>query len=57
MNKIFAFDQINAFTCYNCDKTDYIIRNYQASKKMNLNNCAKEMKKNVLDQDQKSSKK
>jgi hypothetical protein len=53
MSRSLAFDQVNAFICYNCDKADHMIRNCQASRKMNLNNFVRKIEKNVLDQDQK----
>ncbi len=51
MNEFFVFDQVNAFICYNYDKVDHITRNFQVSRKMNLNNLMRKIKKNVLDQD------
>ncbi len=57
MNQDFAFDQVNAFICYNCDKADHMTRNCQVSRKMNLNSFVREIKKNVLDQDQESKEK
>ncbi len=56
ISRFFAFDQVNAFICYNCDKADHMTRNCQASRKMNLNNFVREIKKNVFDHDQKSRK-
>jgi hypothetical protein len=49
INRFFALNQVNAFICYNCDKADHITRNCQVSRKMNLNNFVRKMKKNVLD--------
>ncbi len=47
MSQAFEFDQVNAFTCYNCDKADYIARVCRVSRKMNLNNFVKK-----IDEDQ-----
>ncbi len=51
MSQVFAFDQVNAFICYNCDKSDYIARRCSAFRKMNLNNFVRKIKKNISDQD------
>jgi hypothetical protein len=51
MSQVFAFDQINAFICYNCDKSNHIARRCSAFKKMNSNNFVKEIEKNTSDQD------
>jgi hypothetical protein len=56
MSQVFAFDQINAFICYNCDKSDHIARRCFAFRKMNLNNFVKEIEKNISDQDNESRK-
>ncbi len=56
MNQVFEFEQVNAFICYNCNKSDHITRRCFVLKKMNSNNFVKEIKKNVLDHDQKSRK-
>ncbi len=56
MSQAFAFDQVNAFICYNCDKLDHIARRCFAFKKMNSNNFVKEIKKNTSDQDNESKK-
>ncbi len=51
INQVLEFEnQINAFTCYSCDKSDYIARRCLISKKMNSNNFVKKIKKNTLDQ-------
>jgi hypothetical protein len=49
MSQVFAFDQVNAFICYNCDKLDHIARNCKASRKMNSNNHVREIKKNTFE--------
>ncbi len=52
MNQVSEFEnQINAFICYNCDKSDHIARRCSTLKKMNLNNFVREIKKNTSDQD------
>ncbi len=51
MSQVSEFEnQINAFTCYNCNKSDHITRRYLVSKKMNSNNFVREIKKNTLNQ-------
>ncbi len=47
MSQVLEFDQVNAFTCYNCDKTNHIARVCRASRKMNLNNFVRK-----IDEDQ-----
>ncbi len=48
MNQVFEFEnQINAFICYNYDKSDHIARRCLVSRKMNLNNFVRE-----IDEDQ-----
>ncbi len=49
MSQALAFDQVNAFICYNCDKFDHIVRNCKVSKKMNSNNYVREIEKNILE--------
>ncbi len=56
MSQVFAFDQVNAFIYYNCDKFDHIARRCFVCRKMNLNNFDKEIKKNTFNQDNKSRK-
>ncbi len=56
INQVFEFEQINAFICYNCDKSDHITQRYLVSKKMNFNNFVKKIEKNIFDQDVKSRK-
>jgi hypothetical protein len=56
MSQVFAFDQINAFICYNCDKSDHIARRCSALRKMNLNSFVREIEKNISDQDNESRK-
>ncbi len=57
MNQALEFEnQINAFICYNCDKSDYIARRCLVSRKLNLNNCVRKIKKNISDQDNESRK-
>ncbi len=48
MSQVFEFEnQINAFICYNCDKSDHIARRCLVSRKMNLNNFVRK-----IDEDQ-----
>jgi hypothetical protein len=56
MSQVFEFEQVNAFICYNCDKSDHIARHCFVSKKMNLNSFVKEIEKNISDQDNESRK-
>jgi hypothetical protein len=58
MSKTFDFDQVNAFICYNCDKSDHMTRNCIVLRKMNSNSYVKDIKKNQSEQDEfESSKK
>jgi hypothetical protein len=51
-------EQVNAFICYNCEKSEHLTRNCKASKKLNSNNFVREIEKNVSnDDDQNESKK
>ncbi len=56
MSQVFAFDQVNAFIRYNCDKSDHIARRCSALRKMNFNNFVRKIKKNILEQDVESRK-
>jgi S-adenosylmethionine synthetase len=56
MSQAFAFDQVNAFICYNCDKSDHIARRCSALRKMNLNNFVRKIKKNIFEQNVESRK-
>ncbi len=57
MSQAFEFEnQINAFICYKCDKSDHIARCFLALRKMNLNNFVEEIEKNTSDQDNESRK-
>ncbi len=47
MSQALEFDQVNAFTCYNCDKADHIARVCRVSKKMNFNSFVRK-----IDEDQ-----
>jgi hypothetical protein len=52
-----SIEQINAFKCYNCEKSEHIIRRCFESKKFNSNNFVREIEKNVFDNnDQNESK-
>ncbi len=44
-------EQVNAFSCYNCEKSEHIARRCSESKKLNLNNFVREIKEHVLDND------
>ncbi len=51
-------EQVNAFNCYNCEKSEHLARNCKASKKLNSNSFVREIEKNVSnDDDQNESKK
>ncbi len=51
-------EQVNAFNCYNCEKSEHLTRNCEVSKKLNSNNFVRKIEKNVLnDDDQNESKK
>jgi hypothetical protein len=51
-------EQVNAFNCYNCEKSEHLTRNCKVSKKLNSNNCVREIEKNVSnDDDQNESRK
>ncbi len=51
MNQVLEFkNEVNALTCYNCDKSDHITRHYLVSKKMNFKNFVKKMEKNISNQ-------
>ncbi len=56
MNQVFEFEQVNAFICYNYDKSDHIARRCSALRKINLNNFVKEIKKDTSEQDVESKK-
>jgi hypothetical protein len=47
MSQVLEFDQINAFTSYNCDKTDYIARMCRVFRNMNFKNFVRK-----IDEDQ-----
>ncbi len=47
MSQVFAFDQVNAFICYNCDKSNHITRRCSALRKINLNSFVRK-----IDEDQ-----
>jgi hypothetical protein len=44
-------EQVNAFNCYNCEKSEHIARRCSESKKLNLNSFVREIKEHVLDND------
>jgi hypothetical protein len=51
-------EQVNAFNCYNCEKSEHLARNCKVSKKLNSNNFVREIEKNVSnDDDQNESRK
>jgi PDZ domain-containing secreted protein len=51
INQASMKEQVNAFSCYNCEKFEHLIRNCKASKKLNSNNFVREIEKNVFDND------
>jgi hypothetical protein len=51
-------EQVNAFNCYNCEKSKHLTRNCKVSKKLNSNNFVREIEKNVSnDENQNESRK
>jgi hypothetical protein len=44
-------EQVNAFSCYNCEKSEHITKRCSESKKLNLNNFVREIKEHVFDND------
>jgi hypothetical protein len=51
-------EQVNAFNCYNCEKSEHFARNCKVSKKLNSNNFVRKIEKNVSnDDDQNESRK
>ncbi len=51
-------EQVNAFNCYNCEKSEHLARSCKVSKKLNSNNFVREIEKNVSnDDDQNESRK
>jgi hypothetical protein len=44
-------EQVNAFSCYNCEKFEHLTRNCKSFKKLNSNNFVREIEKNALDND------
>jgi hypothetical protein len=44
-------EQVNAFSCYNCEKFEHLTRNCKAFRKLNSNNFVREIEKNVFDND------
>ncbi len=44
-------EQVNAFSCYNCEKSEHIARRCSESKKLNLNSFVREIEEHVLDND------
>jgi hypothetical protein len=44
-------EQVNAFSCYNCEKSEHITRRCSESKKLNLNSFVREIEEHVLDND------
>ncbi len=51
MSQVLAFDQVNTFIYYNCDKSDHIARRCFVLKKMNLNNFVKEINEDQSEED------
>ncbi len=50
MSQVLKFDQVNAFICYNCDKTNHIVWLCRVLRKINFNNFVKDIKKNISNQ-------
>jgi hypothetical protein len=44
-------EQVNAFSCYNCEKSEHIARRCSESKKINLNSFVREIEEHVFDND------
>jgi hypothetical protein len=44
-------EQVNAFSCYNCEKSEHIARRCSESKKLNLNSFVREIEEHVFDND------
>jgi hypothetical protein len=44
-------EQVNAFSCYNCEKPEHLTRNCKSSKKFNPNNFVREIEKNMSNQE------
>ncbi len=51
VNQISIEEQINAFSCYNCEKSEHIARRCSESKKLNLNSFVREIEEHVSDND------
>jgi hypothetical protein len=49
MSQVLVLNQVNAFTCYNCDQLDHIACNCKVFRKMNSNSYVREIKKNTLE--------
>jgi hypothetical protein len=56
INQVLEFEQVNAFICYNCDKSDHIARRCSAFRKMNLNNFVRKIEKDISEQNVESRK-
>ncbi len=50
-------EQVNAFICYNYEKSKHMIKRCLESKKLNSNNFIREIEKHVFDEDQNESRK
>jgi hypothetical protein len=51
-------EQVNAFNCYNCEKSEHLACNCKVSKKLNSNNFVRKIEKNISnDDDQNESRK
>ncbi len=48
-------EQVNAFSCYNCEKFEHLTRNCKSSKKFNSNNFVREIEKNMSNQENSES--
>jgi hypothetical protein len=42
--------QVNAFSCYNCEKSEHLTRNCKIFRKLNSNNFVREIEKNISNQ-------
>ncbi len=51
MSQVFAFDQVNAFTCYNCEKSEHFTDQCRASRKMNSNSFVRKIDEDQSEED------
>ncbi len=57
MSQALGFDQVNAFTCYNCDKADHIARVCRVPRKMNPNSFVRKIDEDQTEEDLETSRK